>query len=103
MMQSKVAQTSDEHFTQGGEFIPERWLGGSDLPLHNTDVFRTFGAGPRFCPGKTLALHEMKMALSMIAKNFDIELAVDPSEVREKFAFTMFPDNLMLRIIPRKY
>lgn len=103
MMQSKVAQTSDEHFTKGGEFIPERWLGGSDLPLHNTDVFRTFGAGPRFCPGKTLALYEMKMALSMIAKNFDIELAVDPSEVREKFAFTMFPENLMLRIKPRKY
>lgn len=103
MMQIKVAQTSDEHFTQSAEFIPERWLAGSDMPLHNTDAFRTFGAGPRFCPGKTLAMHEMKMGLSMIVKNFDIELAVDPSEVREKFAFTMYPDNLMLRIKPRKY
>ena len=102
MMQSKVAQTSDVHFTEAETFMPERWLAGADMPIHNIDVFRTFGAGPRFCPGKTLALHEMKMALSMIAKNFDLRLAVPISEVKERFAFTMFPENLMLEITKRK-
>ena len=102
MMQSKVAQTSDVHFTEAETFMPERWLAVADMPIHNIDVFRTFGAGPRFCPGKTLALHEMKMALSMIAKNFDLRLAVPISEVKERFAFTMFPENLMLEIAKRK-
>ena len=102
MMQSKVAQTSDVHFTEAETFMPERWLAVADMPIHNIDVFRTFGAGPRFCPGKTLALHEMKMALSMIAKNFDLTLAVPVSEVKERFAFTMFPENLMLEIAKRK-
>ncbi len=102
MMQSKVAQTGDAYFTNADRFMPERWLAGADMPLHNTDVFRTFGAGPRFCPGKTLALHEMKMALSMIVKNFDLKLAVRPSEVKERFAFTLFPENLMIEILPRK-
>lgn len=98
MMQSKVAQTDDAHFTRADEFLPERWLGSAGFPQHTMEAFRTFGAGPRFCPGRTLALHEMKMALSMIAKNFDIELAVAPDEVQEQFAFTMFPSNLLLRI-----
>jgi cytochrome P450/nitrite reductase/ring-hydroxylating ferredoxin subunit len=101
MMQSKVAQTSDVHFTEAEKFMPERWLAGTDMPLHNMDVFRTFGAGPRFCPGKNLALHEMKMALSMIVKNFDLTLAVPVDEVKERFAFTMFPENLMLRVTLR--
>lgn len=101
MMQSKVAQTSDAYFTQADRFTPERWLAGAAMPAHNTDVFRAFGAGPRFCPGKTLALHEMKMALSMIAKNFDLKLAVPVSEVKERFAFTLFPENLMIAVTPR--
>jgi cytochrome P450/nitrite reductase/ring-hydroxylating ferredoxin subunit len=101
MMQSKVAQTSDAHFSNAEAFIPERWLSDSTMERHNTDAFRTFGAGPRFCPGKNLALHEMKMALSMIAKNFDPTLAVKPEDVKERFAFTLFPENLMLRIRKR--
>ncbi len=101
MMQSKVAQTSDAHFSNAEAFIPERWLADSTMERHNTDAFRTFGAGPRFCPGKNLALHEMKMALSMIAKNFDPSFAVKPEDVKERFAFTLFPENLMLRIKKR--
>ena len=32
-----------------------------------------FGAGPRMCPGRYLALLEMKMAMAQLLGHFDIE------------------------------
>ena len=32
-----------------------------------------FGAGPRFCPGRYLAMAEIKMVMSMMAKNFSLQ------------------------------
>ena len=61
-------------------------------------MIRAFGAGPRFCPGKNLAIQEMKMAISMICKNFDLSLAVKPEEVKEVFTFTMFPEGLLVKL-----
>ena len=60
------------------EFKPERWLDEDDeLPVPDQKSFLTFGAGPRFCPGRNLAFLEAKTALGMIARNFEIEL--DPA------------------------
>ena len=105
LMQNKVAQTSDQHFKDANQFIPERWQQDiSGCPFHGQhtpDVVKSFGAGPRFCPGKNLAIQEIKMAVSMICKNFDIELAVQPEEVKEVFAFTMYPKNLMFKLKSR--
>ena len=101
MLQSRIAQHKDKHFSDASSFIPERWLQETKCPVHQTDVFRTFGAGPRFCPGKTLAMHEIKMALAMIIHNFDLSLAVNPNEVNQRFAFTLFPENLLMEIKPR--
>lgn len=101
LLQNKVAQTQDEHFVDANQFIPERWLQTSSCPMHgnhNTDVMRVFGAGPRFCPGKNLALYEMKMALAMICKNYDFKFAVHPKDINEVFAFTMYPENLKVTL-----
>ena len=35
-------------------------------------VTMSFGGGPRICPGRYLAMQEMKMALAMLLANFDI-------------------------------
>jgi len=37
--------------------------------------------------------------ISALCKQFDLELAVDPKEVTEQFEFTMFPGNLLIRLI----
>jgi cytochrome P450 len=38
---------------------PERWLGRRELRNgHNTKAFMRFGAGPRFGPGRYLAMLE---------------------------------------------
>ena len=101
MLQNKVAQTHSENFAQPDDFLPERWFRGTGCPVsgaHNPEVIRAFGAGPRFCPGKTLAMHEMITVLSMICKNFNIELAVDVNEITEMFDFTMHPYNLWVKL-----
>ncbi len=36
-------------------------------------TFLTFGAGPRFCPGRNLAFLEGKSAIAMLGRNFEIE------------------------------
>jgi cytochrome P450 len=76
-------------------FDPDRWLDRGDTP-----VFLSFGAGPRFCPGRNLAFLEAKAALAMLARNFEWELAGPPP--RERFGFTMRPANLRLALRPRK-
>jgi len=77
------------------EFDPQRWLGESQTPASASLVF---GAGPRFCPGRNLALLEAKAALTMIARNFEIELDESAGPVRERFNFAMVPDGLRVRL-----
>ncbi|BDD00565.1 cytochrome P450 [Persicobacter psychrovividus] len=103
MMQNKVANTSDTYFTDAKAFRPVRWLG--TCPYHSThdpSVIKTFGAGARFCPGKQLAIYEIGMALVAILKNFEIGLAVPAEAVTERFAFTVFPENLMIYLEKRE-
>jgi cytochrome P450 len=81
------------------EFDPQRWLGEDQTPASSSLVF---GAGPRFCPGRNLALLEAKSALTMIARNFEIELDETAGPVREHFGFTMIPRGLRVRLRSRE-
>lgn len=81
------------------EFYPERWLEDSDetRPLKSLG----FGAGPRFCPGRNLALMETKTVISMIARNFELEVS-DSAEVQEYFGISMSPRGLRVRVRTRQ-
>jgi cytochrome P450 len=102
MLQNKVAQTHADNFTDPDVFSPERWLakatGCPHNAAHKPEVIQVFGAGPRFCPGKNLAMQEMVCVISMICKNFDFDLAVDKKNITEEFAFTMYPKNLWIKL-----
>ncbi len=80
------------------DFLPERWLSDSDelRPVKTLG----FGAGPRFCPGRNLALLESKTALSMIASSFHIEVD-GRRKVREAFEFAIVPRGLRVRLRER--
>jgi cytochrome P450 len=85
-----------------GEFRPERWLEDDDeLEVPDQKAFLTFGAGPRFCPGRNLAFLEAKTALGMIARNFEIELDPSAGPVTEMLGFTMSPKGLRVRLRER--
>jgi cytochrome P450 len=63
-------------------------------------VAMPFGAGPRLCPGRYLAILEMKMVIAMLLGSFKIESVATPDgkEAREHLAFTMYPAGLRLRL-----
>ena len=85
-----------KNFSDPQSFDPERWLPDTESSnrRHNTDAFVPFGIGPRFCPGRNLALTEIKMVLAMLCRHFDLQLATPEIPVEEKLAFAMVPINL---------
>ena len=95
----------EPHFTNPDAFQPERWLADAPNPL-STEAKRAampFGSGPRMCPGRYLALLEMKMAMAMLLSSFEIE-AIDTPDgkpAQELMAFTMNPVGLTMRLKER--
>lgn len=96
---SRHMATRAENFTRPEEFLLERWLekGPGEDRAHNQKAFVPFGGGPRFCPGRNLALLEIKVVLAMLCRNFEVELANPGQSVEELFAFTMAPTNLLVK------
>ena len=97
----------EKHFPNARGFDPQRWLNErADTPAASSAkrVSMPFGAGPRVCPGRYLALLEMKMAIAMLFNGFDIESigTADGSEPSERLAFTMQPEGLRMRLRERR-
>ena len=68
------------HFPDPQAFRPERWLSAMAGRGRSSAkrVAMPFGAGPRTCPGRYLALSEMKMVIAMLLGAFDIEDVTTP-------------------------
>ncbi len=60
-----------------------------------------FGGGQRLCPGRYLAMVEMKMVAAMTLRQFDIALEGDAASRKERFTFTLAPESLRLRVRER--
>lgn len=102
MMVNRYGALQEENFTDAHEFKPERWLESNPAECaHNRNASIPFGAGPRFCPGRNLALLEIKMAMAMLCKNFSITRVESDLPVNEIFSFTMMPNNLMIKFEAR--
>ncbi|MBL4592892.1 MAG: cytochrome P450 [Flavobacteriales bacterium] len=105
LMETRYASMQEENFSNPEQFRPERWIKQEQgkCPMgHDTKAYVPFGAGPRFCPGKNLALLEMKLVLSMLMKNFSVELITPKEEVKEIMAFTMMPSSYQVKLTKRK-
>ena len=88
------------HFPEPSLFRPERWL--RTEPTAASRLSMPFGAGPRLCPGRYLALLEIKMAMAMLLGHFDIESlrALEGDAPREVLAFAMGPSPMRMRLAP---
>ncbi|HEU5075614.1 MAG TPA: cytochrome P450, partial [Polyangiaceae bacterium] len=79
-------------------FFPERWLDRKAVSdLQRRSIHVPFGSGPRLCPGRGLALLEIRLVLGSLYKNFKIERVGRASDVKEHLAFSMGPQNLRIR------
>jgi cytochrome P450 len=78
------------------EFNPQRWLDDQV----DKKVSMPFGAGPRTCPGRYLALLEIKVAMAMLLARFEIlsVSTVHGGEPAEKLGFVMEPETLEMRL-----
>ena len=93
----------EREFKEPDHFLPDRWLEGAGHANggHNPKAFVPFGAGPRFCPGRNLALLEMKSAMAMLCRNFSVTKSADAKPVEEQFGFLMSPNHLSIEFTPR--
>jgi cytochrome P450 len=96
---------SDRFFPDAKAFEPQRWLddaahGGDQAQASVKRVSTPFGAGPRVCPGRYLAMVEMKLCMAMWLRHFDMASLSTPdgAEAREVMSFTMTPVGLTLRL-----
>jgi cytochrome P450/nitrite reductase/ring-hydroxylating ferredoxin subunit len=97
----RPAAVDPANFFDPSAFRPERWLEDSIRP-HNVSAYMPFGTGPRMCPGRSLALLEMKTLLSMLYKNFDVDRVGASADVSELFrGLTMAPAGLRVRLRSR--
>ena len=95
----RAGATDERRFADAQAFDPERWFSGTSASSAKR-VAMPFGAGPRLCPGRYLALLEMKMVMAMLLSRFEIESVTTPDggEAREHLAFTMSPVGLKLKL-----
>jgi len=97
----RAPTTAERHFRNAAAFDPARWL---DMPAGAQSsakrVAMPFGAGPRLCPGRYLAMTEMKMMMAMLLSSFDIRSVTTPDggEAEESLNLTMAPLGLRLRL-----
>lgn len=97
--------TDERYFPGSASFEPERWMYRGTHPSGNSNarVTMPFGTGPRVCPGRYLALLEMKISIAMLLGTFAIDsvYTMDGQPARERFAFTMGPVGLKMKLSPR--
>jgi cytochrome P450 len=94
--------TDERHFSNAQSFDPARWLtdgSASKAATSSKRVAMPFGAGPRLCPGRYLAMLEIKMVAAMLLANFEVERVTTPgADVQESLALTMAPVGLRMRL-----
>jgi cytochrome P450 len=94
----------ERYFPDPQSFEPARWLeAGARSASSAKRVAMPFGAGPRLCPGRYLAMLEMKMLMAMLLAGFELESVstADGAEPRERMAFTMQPVGLRMQLRTR--
>jgi cytochrome P450 len=93
----RIAATDARHFADPDRFRPARWLEDA-TGAHDPSALLPFGSGPRICPGRTLALVEMRVMLATLYRSFEVERVSATADVRERYAFTVMPSELKVRL-----
>jgi cytochrome P450 len=105
----------ERNFANAATFDPGRWLlprdvaepaataGPNETKGIDKGIAMPFGSGPRTCPGRYLALLEIKIAVAMVLGHFEIESVATDSGLppRELMGFVMSPAGLKMRLKAR--
>jgi len=69
---------------------------------HNTRAFMPFGAGARFCPGRKLAMLQIKMVTAMLCRDFEVTRPKDALPMEDIYNFTVGPTHVYATLRPRR-
>ncbi len=94
----RPALQSAQYFDNPAQFRPQRWLREARDGVHDKRAFLQFGTGPRICPGRHLAMVEVRMVLSMLLAHFRVELTIPSADLEEVLAFTVTPKRMPVRL-----
>ncbi len=109
----RAAGMDPEVFLDPQRFWPQRWLDDvSDAWLPNATSTRDqqsaakkrlmpFGGGPRFCPGRYLAMLEIKLVIAEMSRRF-VMTRQPGTQVTERYALSMLPEGLRVTLARRK-
>lgn len=105
----RPAGMEPSRFRDPQAFRPSRWLeqghesAAAGRMFGAKRVVMPFGAGPRICPGRYLALAEIKMVTAMLLANFSLDAVYsDGGEPPERLNLTMAPVGLKMRLRRRR-
>ncbi|KAJ6569118.1 cytochrome P450 [Mycena capillaripes] len=70
-----LGRNPEYFFPYPDQFVPDRWLPGSNFEKHDTSAFIPFSLGPANCIGQKFAKRELLMVASVILKYFHLRFA----------------------------
>lgn len=83
------------------EFKPERWIDPKTNSIRQISPMQafSFSAGRRICPGRSMALMEMKVALAVLLSRYDFKTIENPWEIGYEIAIThMIKGPFMVKV-----
>lgn len=103
----QATHMDEANFSSPSQFIPERWIKGSETYSKDEEKERhpyayiPFSAGPRNCIGQKFAQLEAITLICMFVSKLNFEV-MDPENVFRRFHGTVTPANLKLRVSKRR-
>lgn len=98
---STAGEGLDEaQFPEAEQYRPERWIFEHRPPKEEDPARKLFpfGGGARLCPGRFLALTEIKIVVSMIMRHFELEPDPKAPPPKQLLNFFMAPSAVPVRL-----